>query len=290
MTRGVSIGVEARAIEMPSGKGAGDENFPVGSFLIAKSLRPHVAAFYAFARAADDIADNAVLTADEKVARLDAFDKALCHGSDDPALAKPARLRESLRRTGVSEVHGRDLLRAFRQDALKTRYRSWEDLMGYCRLSASPVGRYLLDLHGEDPAGYATSDPLCDALQVINHLQDCRSDYLEMDRVYLPLDWLAAEGATVEDLDRLAATPGMRRVLDRCLDGCEALMRRANALPGRLQSRRLGAESAVIVALANHLIRALRARDPIRERVAFSKPRAGLIAAGAALRYWIAGR
>lgn len=282
--------MSARAIETPSGKDAAGENFPVGSFLLARSLRPHVAAFYAFARAADDIADNPALSPQDKVARLDAFEDALLHGSRDPGLARPDRLRTSLADCGVSAIHARELLAAFRQDAVRTRYASWDDLMAYCRLSASPVGRYLLDLHGEDPAGYAASDPLCDALQVINHLQDCVADWREMDRVYLPQDWMAAAGTSDAELGLPALTPGLRTVLGRCLDGCEALMVRARRLPGRLRSRRLGAESAVIAALADRLIAALRSGDPLAGRVALSRPRMAFVATGAAIGYLVRGR
>jgi squalene synthase HpnC len=277
-------------IETPSGKGAGDENFPVGSFLLPKPLRPHVACFYAFARAADDIADNPGLAPEQKLDRLEAFDRALQQGSDEPDLVRPDRLRDSLRACRVTDAHARDLLRAFMQDAVKTRYESWDDLMAYCRLSASPVGRYLLDLHGEEPADYAVSDPLCDALQVINHLQDCGDDYREMDRVYLPLDWLRQAGAEVGDLDAPSASPGLRRVLDQCLDGCDELMIRARKMPKKLRSRHLGAESAVIAALADALIGQLRRRDPLAERVAFGKPRMAAIALGALGRFWLGGR
>lgn len=284
------MSVTAGSIETPSGKGAGDENFPVGSFLLPKPLRPHVACFYNFARAADDIADNADLSSQEKLDRLEAYDRALVNGSTDPDLARPDRLRDSLRETGVTNTHARDLLRAFMQDSVKTRYDDWDDLMAYCRLSASPVGRYLLDLHGEDPADYAISDPLCDALQVINHLQDCQKDYREMDRVYLPQDWLAEAGTGVEALKGPTTSPALRKVLDQCLDGTEILMIRARTMPKKLQSRHLGAESAVIVALADALIGQLRRRDPLAERVAFGKPRMAMIAIGALGRFWLGGR
>ena len=260
------------AIETPSGKGAGDENFPVGSFLLPRHLRGHVAVFYRFARAADDIADNGALSPDDKVARLAAFDAAVADGAGDPDQVGAAlALRDSLAATGVTVQHARDLLAAFTQDASKTRYADWADLMGYCRLSASPVGRYLLDLHGEDAAGYAASDPLCDALQVLNHLQDCQDDHRTLDRVYVPLDWLADEGLTVEALEAPAASPGLRRVLDRCLDGVDDLLVRAAQLPPRLNSRRLAMESAVILRLARRLSARLRAGDPIAGRVALSK-------------------
>jgi len=260
-------------IETPSGKGAQDENFPVGSMLLPARLRPHVAKYYAFARAIDDIADNAELSPEEKVARLEAFDRVLTgDGQDIPALEKASAIRESCRETGVPIKHCRDLIVAFKQDAVKLRYRDWDDLMGYCENSASPVGRYLLDLHGESRDGYRYSDALCNALQVINHLQDCKDDYLALDRVYLPEPWLHEAGATVEDLGGPRATTGVRTVLDRCLDGTEALMADARHLPAALRSRHLAFESAAIVTLADTLIGQLRRRDPIAERVELGRP------------------
>lgn len=263
----------AAAIETPSGKGAGDENFPVGSWLLPPALRPHVAVFYAYARAIDDIADNPALPPDDKIARLDGFERALAGKPPEPNAYRTAlRMRDSLAATAVTDRHCRELLAAFRLDAVKRRYRDWDELMGYCRLSASPVGRYLLDLHGEDPAGYPASDALCSALQVLNHLQDCREDFRRMDRVYLPEPWLLeAGGGGVADLDRPAATPAVRRTIDRCLDGVEDLMVRARTLPARLRSRRLAMESAVIVRLADRLAARLSRGDPLAERVALSK-------------------
>ena len=263
----------APAIETPSGKGSGDENFPVGSWLLSARLRPHVAAFYGIARAADDIADNPELTAADKLRRLDALDAALRGEiAGDPAVDKAYRMRDSLAVTAVTDRHIRDLIAAFKRDATKLRYADWDDLMGYCELSAAPVGRYLLDLHGEDPGGWAASDALCKALQVLNHLQDCKDDYRHLDRVYLPHDSMAAHGVAAADLAAARASAGMRAVLDDAIDGVEALMVTARTLPGRLRSRRLAMDSAVIVHLADRLVRLLRARDPIAGRVALSKP------------------
>jgi len=263
---------QAATVETPSGKTSKDENFPVGSWLLPKALRPHVATFYAFARAADDIADDGFLTAEEKVARLDGFEAALTGKlTGDPAYEKAYAMRRSLALTGSTPRHCIDLLAAFKQDATKLRYRDWDDLMGYCYLSASPVGRYLLDLHGERRTLYPVADALCNALQILNHLQDCQKDYRQLDRVYLPGDWLAAEGATVEDLDRSAATPGLRRVIDRTLDGIDALMAEAVMLPKVLSNARLSMESAVTVNLALRLARHLRRGDPVAGRVALTK-------------------
>jgi hydroxysqualene synthase len=263
----------AVSVETPSGKGAGDENFPVGSFLIARPLRPHVAAYYAFARAIDDIADNPDLPPAEKLERLDAMDRALCEDAaeTEPGFAKARALRRSLLETGVDFAHARDLVSAFKQDAVKGRYDDWADLMGYCNRAAAPVGRFLLELHGEDRRHFAYSDALCNALQVINHLQDCAEDYRNLDRVYLPSDWLAEEGETVQALARPKASPGLRRVLDRCLAGTRDLLVQADLLPAALTSRRLAMESAVIVKVAHRLVAELARRDPVAERVELTR-------------------
>lgn len=277
--------------ETPSGKGAKDENFPVGSFLLPKRLRPHVATYYAFARAIDDIADNGSLAPADKIARLKAFDAALRGEAGYGAeFAKAHALRESMRATGVPTAHGSNLVAAFVQDCLKTRYETWDELLGYCALSANPVGRYLLDLHGEDPAGYRQSDALCTVLQITNHLQDCGDDRRSLDRVYVVQSWLREEGGSTEDLDRPSATPALRRVMDRMLTGCEALMTEARALPAALKSRHLAMESAVIVDLASRLVAILRKGDPLAGRVALTKldfVRAGV--GGAIAGFLVAG-
>jgi hydroxysqualene synthase len=257
-------------VETPSGKAARDENFPVGSWLIRRDLRSHVHAFYRFARNADDIADNPALAADDKIRRLDRMAAILdgAPGMDSPAACA---MRASLAETGVTAQHCHDVLHAFRLDATKLRYRDWDDLMDYCRYSAAPVGRQLLDLHGESHDTWPSSDALCSALQVLNHLQDCVADYRTLDRVYLPLDDLAASGCTVEVLEALAASPALRRVIDSLLDRTETLIATARGLPPRVAARGLRWESAVIVALAARLARRLRHGDPLASRVKLGK-------------------
>ncbi len=272
--------------ETPSGKGAADENFPVGSFLLPPALRPHVAVFYAYARAIDDVADNPALPADEKVTRLEGFAAAIRGERDDPAYETAVRMRASLLATDITTKHCLDLISAFKQDAIKGRYQTWAELIDYCDRSASPVGRYLLDLHGEDPAGYRYSDALCNALQVINHLQDCQKDYRDLDRVYLPLDWIGEAGGMVDDLDGPRVNPALRVVLDRCLTGTEGLMKDARLLAGNLKNWRLAAESATIVKIADRLVGELSRRDPLAERVELTKPQfllCGLAGVAAAL-------
>ena len=284
MTQGLEGGVET-----PSGKDSAYETFPVGSWLLPARLRPHIAKFYAFARAIDDIADNPDLAAEDKVRRLDDFETALLGThSDEPALWTAHTMRDSLAETGVTADHCLDLIAAFKQDATKLRYNDWDDLMGYCFLSAAPVGRYLLDLHGEPKDGYGPSDALCNALQVINHLQDCKDDYLNLDRVYLPQDWMKDEGVEAADLTAGQSTPGLRRVLDRTLDATESLIAEARALPGGLKSRRLAMESAAILEIAVRLSGLLRHRDPLGpRRVQLTKPGYVWCCVKGAARAWV---
>ena len=261
---------EEGTVETPSGKGRSGENFPVGSWLIRRDLRVHVHAFYRFARNADDIADNPALNPDDKVRRLDRMAAILdgAPGVDSPAATA---MRASLAETGVTAQHCHDVLHAFRLDATKLRYRDWGDLMEYCRYSAAPVGRQLLDLHGESRNTWPASDALCAALQVLNHLQDCAADYRALDRVYLPLEDLAAMGCTVEALEAPAASPGLRRVIDSLLDRTDILIATARDLPSRVSARGLRWETAVIVGLAARLARRLRHGDPVATRVKLGK-------------------
>lgn len=261
---------ETGSVETWSGKDRGDENFPVGSWLIRRDLRAHVHAFYAFARNADDIADSATLPAEDKLARLDRMEAVLLGQRDDGA-PSAFRLRASLAETGVTSRHATDLLVAFKRDATQQRYATWEALYDYCRYSAMPVGRHVLDLHGEDQATWEPSDALCASLQVLNHLQDCAKDLAELDRCYLPLDLLTRHGAAVEDLRGQSETPGLRAVFIALLDRVDALNAAAIALPQRTRDRRLRLETAVIVGLARRLTRRLRHGDPLATRVKLTK-------------------
>ncbi|HJS87881.1 MAG TPA: squalene synthase HpnC [Acetobacteraceae bacterium] len=258
------------SVEAWSGKDRGDENFPVGSVLIRRALRPHVHAFYAFARNADDIADSPDLAAEDKVARLDLMEDVLL-GRAEGGSPSALRLRASLAETGVTPRHACDLLVAFRQDATKRRYASWAELYEYCRFSAMPVGRHVLDLHGEDATTHPPSDALCTSLQVLNHLQDGAKDLKGLDRCYLPQDLLARHGGTVRDLRGAKASPGLRAVFDALLDEVDVLNHAAADLPHRIRGRRLRAETAVIVGLARRLTLRLRQGDPVATRVALTK-------------------
>ena len=190
-----------------SGKGHRDENFPVASRLIHPRHRGAILAFYEFVRIADDIADHATLGAQEKLDLLDRLEAGLLGRHDEQQQA--VALRNVLRERNLSPRHAQDLLTAFRMDVTKLRYRDWDDLMGYCTYSAMPVGRYVLDVHGEDRTTWPANDALCAALQIINHLQDCKKDFFALNRVYIPEDALAAAGASIEDIGRDRSTPAL---------------------------------------------------------------------------------
>lgn len=266
MQTGTRLGDE---VDAPGHRDEHSENFPVASFLLPAATRRHVLAFYRFARAADDIADAGDRDPDDKIAALDRLEAVLDGAVSFSASERAAAaFRASLRDTAVDDRHGRDILRAFRRDAANPRCADWADLMAYCRLSAAPVGRYLIDLNGEHADAYPPSDALCAALQVLNHLQDIGDDREQLDRVYLPFDWLVAEGVAEADLDASSATPAVRRVIDRCLDATDALLAEARSLPGLLGRSRLRYEAAVIVCIAEALSRRLRRQDPLARRVA----------------------
>jgi squalene synthase HpnC len=270
-------------LETPSGKGAGDENFPVGSWLIRSDLRRHVHALYGFARAADDIADNPQLQPDDKVERL-ARMRSILLGEVAPDRAmqespNTCRFIESLRTSGVTPQHGLDLLRAFTQDALKTRYRDWDDLLAYCFLSAAPIGRHLLDLHGEGLGCRTAADALCNALQIVNHLQDCGLDYCNLDRIYLPIEDLSATGARIEDLAGNRLTPALRETIDRVLQPLRGLLDDCAEIVTQVADPRIALECEVIRAMCVRLTERLSTEDPLATRVVLSKPAAGWLAA-----------
>jgi squalene synthase HpnC len=255
--------IDASALR--SGKGHRDENFPVASFLIHPRHREPILAFYNFVRTADDIADHAVLGAQEKLGLLDRLGAGVIGANDADQVA--VRLRRALHARGLSPKHAQDLLAAFRLDVTKLRYRDWDDLMSYCAFSAMPVGRFVCDVHGESRAVWPANDALCAALQIINHLQDCKQDYVDLDRVYIPQDALRASGVNVEALGAAEASPALRECLHALAARTEALLTQSDGFAGAIVDWRLSLEVSVINTLAHRLTRILRRRDPLSEKV-----------------------
>jgi squalene synthase HpnC len=251
--------------DLSSGKGHRDENFPVASFLIARRRRPAVMAFYRVARLADDIADHPTASTHEKDARIGAIRSSLIGASDE--VREAVALRETQRVLAISPDHILDLLVAFQRDVRKARYANWAELMDYCRYSAAPVGRYVLEVHGESPAIWPASDALCAALQVINHLQDCGEDYRELNRVYVPLDVLDAAGVEVSALSGSSASPALQGVIADLARRSLELLDTAAPLAGQVRDLRLRLEIGVIQRLAVDLAGRLTRRDPLSQRV-----------------------
>jgi len=255
------------------------ENFPVASLLIAPRHRATILAFYRFARAADDVADHRSLAAHDKLARLDRLEETLLGTREDAADALP--LRHALAARNLSPRHAQDLLTAFRMDVTKLRYRDWDDLIGYCTYSANPVGRFVLDVHGEDRGIWPASDALCTALQIINHLQDCGKDYRALDRVYIPLDVMQRCGMNAAELGAEHGSPALRSCVRELAAGTSELLRQAAPFGMLIEDLRLGLEVSVIHKLALNLVTRLVRRDPLSERVHHSVVEAAGIGAGA---------
>jgi len=268
------------APNLASGKGHKDENFPVASFILKPQHRAVVMAFYAFARKGDDIADHPTEAPATKLELLETM-RATLAGETDADPEALALRRHQLAR-GVAAQHGLDLLEAFRRDVTKTRYADWDELIDYCRYSAMPVGRFVLDVHGEDPALWPANDVLCAALQVINHLQDCGKDRAALDRIYVPLDALAAHGAAIEDLDARVATPGLKATIHDLAEKTAVLLDQSRPFAAGIKDGRLAYEVAVIQRLAEDLTGKLLRRDPLSERVHHTKVETlGLVALAA---------
>lgn len=175
------------------------ENFPVASFLLPRRLVPAVEAIYAFARSADDLADEGDATPVERLAALHAYEEALGRIARQEALSDPMfeRLAAVIATFQLPLKPFHDLLSAFKQDVETTRYASFEDVLDYCARSANPVGLLMLHLYGAaTEENVRDSDAICSALQLINFLQDVAIDQ-QKERIYLPM----------EDLSRFAVSP-----------------------------------------------------------------------------------
>ena len=255
--------------ELQSGKGHGDENFPVASFLIAPKNRAPVLAFYNFVRAADDVADNARTPPEEKLRLLELMRQSLLGENDD--VWQGVALRAILAERGLQPVHALDLLDAFRRDCTKLRYGSWDELIDYCRYSAMPVGRFVLDVHGESESLWPANDALCAALQVINHLQDCARDYRELNRVYIPEPLLAEAGIGTSALGEDRANPALAGVISSLARRNAELLDISRPFAGGIRDGRLSLEVDLIQTLADDLNTMLITRDPLSEQVHHSK-------------------
>lgn len=253
------------ANQLRSGKTHRDENFPVASWIIHPRHRALILAFYNFVRTADDIADHATLSAQDKLAHLDVLEAELLGQGDSQPEA--VRLRAALAERGMSPRHALDVLIAFRMDVSKLRYEDWDEVIHYCRYSAMPVGRFMLDVHGESASTWPASDALCAGLQINNHLQDCGKDFRDLNRVYLPRDALAAAGASVEMLGQPKAPAPLLQCLHGLAQRTATLLDQSKSLNAGVVDTRLGVEISVIQTYADKIVQLLQVRDPLSERV-----------------------
>jgi hydroxysqualene synthase len=253
------------ASELRSGKTHRDENFPVASWIIHPRHRGLILAFYNFVRTADDIADHASLSEADKLGYLDLLEAELLGQGDSQPEA--VNLRRALAERSMPPRHALDVLVAFRMDVTKLRYENWDEVIHYCRYSAMPVGRFMLDVHGESTATWPASDALCAGLQINNHLQDCGKDYRNLNRVYLPRDALAAAGASVEALGAAKSTPLLLQCLQALAVRTEGLLDESKSLAAEVKDFRLGLEISVIQAFADKIVNLLKVRDPLSETV-----------------------
>jgi squalene synthase HpnC len=215
------------------------ENFPVASFLLPRRLVPAVEAIYAFARSADDIADEGDAAAPERLAELHRYGQelqAIERGRvpADPLFARLAAVVTEYR-LPVAPMH--DLLSAFRQDVVTTRYADYTALLDYCRRSANPVGRLMLELYDAvDEPNLRDSDAICTALQLINFWQDVAID-LAKGRIYLPQEDLERHGVTEAELEAAPSSPAWRALMRFEVELARALMLSGSPLARRLPGR-----------------------------------------------------
>lgn len=247
------------------------ENFPVGSIFLKKDLRRTVWAYYNFARCADDVADNKVLSKDDKLEILNAMEAILKEESNAKQPSCASLLSEIMHARKLQRLTAYELLTAFKWDSIGKEYFDWEDLLTYCRYSASPVGRFMLDLHGETYLLYNYSDSLCSALQILNHIQDIKEDYLNLDRIYIPKSFMIEFNVNIEDLKAKKSTKGLQKAINKMLYNIERMLLESRLILKLIKDKRLKTEILLIFILAQRLLKKLKKADPIKNKVKLSK-------------------
>ena len=239
------------------------ENFPVAFFLMPAPIRKVVADYYAVARMADDIADSPDLSESEKLAKLDELEQ-----GHHPAVQT---LREGFSRHNLSLALLTDLFVAFRKDARNDKYETWGELINYCRYSAMPVGRFMLAVFNENPAAQLSSNSLCTVLQLLNHIQDIKSDAVTLNRIYLPKDLMKKYGVVEDDLAANASSQGLKSLISELLDNIRNLLKDAENMPGMISSRSLKLDVFIILSLINTLVKKIERGDVLTYRISLSK-------------------
>lgn len=238
------------------------ENFPVGSLLLPARFRPAVAAVYHFARHADDIADEGDLPPEMRLAQLADCSAELqrIRQNETPRTRRYQVLAPHIQQHQIPQPLFEDLLSAFRQDVVKTRYADHAEVLDYCRRSADPVGRILLHIFDEaTPENLIQSDQICSALQLVNFWQDVAIDW-QKNRIYLPQEDMTAYGVNEAMLATGCATPAFRALLRFECRRTRALMEAGSPLGQRLPGR-VGLEIRTIIAAATRVLDKLEIVD-----------------------------
>jgi len=238
------------------------ENFPVASILLPSRLRPAVEAIYAFARGADDLADEGDATPEQRLAALNAYEAALLNIEQGGTRHAPIfeRLAQVVREYDMPLRPMYDLLSAFKQDVVVSRYQTYEALLDYCARSANPVGLMMLHLYGvADEDNIRDSDAICSALQLINFLQDVAVD-LHKERIYIPLEDLNRHAISPAALDSLSARPRWRSLMKFEVDRARALMLSGAPLALRLKGR-IGFELRMVIQGGLRILDAIEAAE-----------------------------
>lgn len=236
------------------------ENFPVGSILLPSKLREPIALIYAFARSADDFADEGTAPAEERLGRLAVYSRELdaIESGGAPDLPLFRALHPVIRRHSLPVQLFRDLLSAFAQDVTQGRYANFDEVRDYCRRSANPVGRLLLHLFGETGPHLATrSDDICTSLQLINFLQDVEIDFAK-NRIYLPLDELRRFGVEEAQIARRDAGGGWQELMRFQVERAASLLEQGAPLAMWFQGR-IGLELRMIVLGGRRILSKLEA-------------------------------
>ena len=260
-----------------SGKTDKNENFPVSSFLINRQFKRHIKNLYIFARTADDIADNNSLERPKKKLLLCKFDEIIkLKKKTDYAFLN--NLIDTLNETHISNKFPRRLLKAFLQDAYKTRYKNWEQLIYYCDNSASPVGRFVVNLHKEQKNNspelmkkiYEGCDALCNSLQILNHIQDCKEDFLNLNRVYIPENYFKMQNLNISEMLESRNRKKILEIFLKCLFKVENLLDESKQNIKLIKDNGLRKETFVIFNIARKLTELLKKNDPIKKKVKLS--------------------
>ena len=256
-----------------SGKSYSDENFPVASFLMTKKIRSIVRVFYFFARMADDIADHQKLSSNQKKKILLFFDNAISKSkkTNNKILDKMiAKFRE----LPSGKKYSRNLLKAFMMDASNKKYKNWNDLLYYCKFSANPVGRFVIDAVNERKnieKIYEASDSLCTALQIINHIQDCKKDFKELNRVYIPESFFKKYSLDKKILRKSKSEENFERLKIEIIDNVLTSLRKTKLGLREIQSWRLRKETLIILNIAKRLCNLLKINDPLEKQIKLSR-------------------